>query len=60
MKETENAYRIFVGKPIEQRPLGRARSKTEDNIKICVMKFYLGDGRWMELDLYCARIGLWC
>jgi hypothetical protein len=28
------AYRIMVGKPEEQRPLGRARRSWVDNIKI--------------------------
>jgi hypothetical protein len=29
-----NAYRILVGKPEEERPLGRPRSRWVDNIKI--------------------------
>jgi hypothetical protein len=30
----QNAYRILVGKPGGKRPLGRPRSRWEDNIKI--------------------------
>jgi hypothetical protein len=29
-----NAYRILVGKPEEERPLGRPRRRWEDNIKM--------------------------
>jgi hypothetical protein len=32
--EKWNVYRILVGKPEGKRPLGRARSKWVDNIKI--------------------------
>jgi hypothetical protein len=32
--EKRNAYRIFVGKPEEERPLGRPRRRWVDNIKI--------------------------
>ncbi|PNF21716.1 hypothetical protein B7P43_G10362, partial [Cryptotermes secundus] len=34
MGETRNAYRILVGKPEGKRPLGRPRSRWEDNIKM--------------------------
>ena len=27
------AYRLWVGKPVEKRPLGRRRRRREDNIK---------------------------
>jgi hypothetical protein len=33
MGETRNAYRIFVGKPEEKRPLGKPRRRWVDNIK---------------------------
>jgi hypothetical protein len=33
MGETRNAYRIFVGKPEGNRPLGRPRCRWVDNIK---------------------------
>jgi hypothetical protein len=32
--EKRNAYRILVGKPEEKRPLGRARRRWVDNIKM--------------------------
>jgi hypothetical protein len=34
MGETSNVYRILVGKPEGKRPLGRARRRLVDNIKI--------------------------
>jgi hypothetical protein len=34
MGEDRNAYRILVGKPEGKRPLGRPRSRWEDNIKL--------------------------
>jgi hypothetical protein len=32
--ERRGAYRILMGKPEEKRPLGRPRSRWEDNIKM--------------------------
>jgi hypothetical protein len=34
MEEMRNAYKVFVGKPEGKRPLGRPRSRLEDNIKM--------------------------
>jgi hypothetical protein len=34
MGETRNAYRILVGKPEGNRPLGRLRRRWMDNIKM--------------------------
>jgi hypothetical protein len=34
MGEKKNAYRVFVGKPEGERPLGRRRRRWEDNIKL--------------------------
>jgi hypothetical protein len=32
--ENRNAYRILVGKPEAERPLGRSRRRWEDNIRM--------------------------
>ena len=34
MDQSRNAYRVLVGKPEEQTPLGRPRRTWEDNIKM--------------------------
>jgi hypothetical protein len=34
MVKKKGAYRVFVGKPEERRPLGRLRRRWEDNIKM--------------------------
>jgi hypothetical protein len=41
MGEGRSVYRILVGKPEGQRPLGRPRSRWEDNIKIDFRKWYV-------------------
>jgi hypothetical protein len=45
MGEKRNAYRILVGKPEENRPLGRPRHRWVDNIKM-----YLREGGWDGID----------
>jgi hypothetical protein len=34
MRDMQNAYNIFVGKPEGMRPLSRLRCRWEDNIKM--------------------------
>jgi hypothetical protein len=34
MRERRGVYRVLVGKPEGQKPLGRSRRRREDNIKI--------------------------
>jgi hypothetical protein len=45
--ETRNAYRILVGKPEGNRPLGRPRCRSVDNIKIDLKRDGIG---WYGLD----------
>jgi hypothetical protein len=40
-----NAYRTFVGNPEGKRPLGRHRSRWDDNIKICLREI-----GWVRMD----------
>jgi hypothetical protein len=42
MGEKRNAYKILVGKPEGKRPLGKARRRWMDNIKICVKRDRMG------------------
>jgi hypothetical protein len=44
--EKSNAYRIFVGKPEVMRPLGRPRSRWEENIKMYLREIRV---RWYGL-----------
>ena len=41
-------HRVLVGKPEGKRPLGRPRSRWEDNIKMD-LQAVVGGGDWMEL-----------
>jgi hypothetical protein len=45
MEEMRNAYNIFFGKPEGKRPLGRSRSRLEDNIRMD-----LRDIGWEDVD----------
>jgi hypothetical protein len=47
MEEKRNSCRILVGKPEGKRPLGRTRSRWEDNIKIDLKRNSMG---WYGLD----------
>jgi hypothetical protein len=53
MGEGRAMYRISVGKPKGKRPLGRPRSRWEDNIKI--FKKWDGDMDWIDLAQYRDR-----
>jgi len=34
MEEMRNAYKMLLGKPHEERPVGRSRCRWEDNIRM--------------------------
>ena len=42
-------HRVLVGKPEGKRPLGRLRSRWEDNTKMDLQEVGKGCGDWMEL-----------
>jgi hypothetical protein len=44
MEERIGAYRALVGKPMGRRPLGRPRSRWEDNIKMGLREVGWGHG----------------
>jgi len=48
MGEGRGVQRVLVGTPEEKRPLGRPRSRWEDNIKMDLWEVE-GVGDWMEL-----------
>jgi hypothetical protein len=49
MEEDRGVHRVLVGRPEGMRPLGRPRSKWEDNIKMELQEVGGGRGDWMEL-----------
>jgi hypothetical protein len=49
MGETRNAYRILVGKPEGERPLGRPRCRWVDNIKMDLREIGWDGMDWTKL-----------
>jgi len=48
MEESRSIFKILTGKPIGKRPLGRPRSRWEDNIKIDLEDIYINAGNWVD------------
>jgi hypothetical protein len=48
-KENRNAYRILMGKPWTNRPLGRLRCRWENNIKMDLRDLGRGSIDWIDL-----------
>ena len=49
MDQSRNAYRVLVGKPEENRPLGRPRRRWEDNIRMYLREVDCDPGEWIDL-----------
>ncbi|KAJ4451807.1 hypothetical protein ANN_03281 [Periplaneta americana] len=49
MGESRNAYRVLVGRPEENRPLGRPRRRWEDNIKMDLREVEYDGREWINL-----------
>jgi hypothetical protein len=49
MGELRGAYNILVGRPEGRRPLGRPRSRWEDNIQMDLWEIGFGDVDWIHL-----------
>ena len=49
VRERRGVYRILVGKPDRNRPLGRPKRRWEDNIKMDLEEVGRDCGDWMEL-----------
>jgi hypothetical protein len=47
--EERSTYRLLVGKPVGERPLGRLRHKWIDNIKMDLVEIGLGGVDWIVL-----------
>jgi hypothetical protein len=49
MGDWRGVYRVLVGKPEGQRPLGRPRCRWEDNMKVDLQEVGCGGMDWFEL-----------
>ncbi|KAJ4451152.1 hypothetical protein ANN_02594 [Periplaneta americana] len=49
MGESRNAYRVLVGRPEGERPLGRPRRRWEDNIKMDLREVGYDRREWINL-----------
>ena len=49
MGEKRGEYRVLVGKPEGKRPLGRPRSRWEDNMKMDLQEVGCGGMDWIKL-----------
>ena len=48
MEEGSSAFKILTGKPTGKRPLGRPRSRWEDNIRIDIEEICINAGKWVD------------
>ena len=49
MRERRGVYGVLVGKSEEKRPLGRTRSRWEDNIKMDLQELGCGGTDWIDV-----------
>jgi hypothetical protein len=47
--EGRSVYRVLVGRPEGKRPLGRPRSRWEDNIKMDLREIGIDGANWIQL-----------
>jgi hypothetical protein len=55
MGEGRVVYRVLVGKPEGKRPLGRPRSRWEDNIKMDLRDIGIDEANWIRLAQHTVR-----
>ena len=48
MVEGRNAFKISTGKPTGKRPLGRPRSRWEDNIRMDLKEIGINTRNWID------------
>ena len=46
MEKGRSDFKIFTGKPTGKRPLGRPRSRWEDNIRMDLEEICINAGNW--------------
>jgi hypothetical protein len=47
--EGRGVYRVLVGRSVSKKPLGRPRSRWEDNIKMDLMEIEIDGANWIRL-----------
>jgi hypothetical protein len=47
--EGRGVYRVLVGRPEGERPLGRPRRRWEDNIKLDLKEIVIDGANWIQL-----------
>jgi hypothetical protein len=55
MGEMRGVYRVLVGKPEGKRPIGRHRSRWDDDIKMYLQEVRCGGVDWIDLAHYRDR-----
>ena len=48
MEESRSAFKFLTGRPTGKRPLGRPRSRWEDNIKMDLEEIGINAGNWVD------------
>ena len=48
MEEGRSAFKILTGKPTGKRPLGMARRRWEDNIRMDLEEIGISEGNWVD------------
>jgi hypothetical protein len=51
MREERKVYKVLVGKPEGNRPLGRPRGRREKGIRMDLEEIGCGGGGWIGFDL---------
>jgi hypothetical protein len=49
MEEGRGVYRVLIGRPKVERPLGRSRHRWEDNIKLDMREIGIDGVNWIQL-----------
>jgi hypothetical protein len=49
MGEGRSVYKVLVGRPEGERPLGRPRHRWEDNIKMDIREIVIDGANWIRL-----------
>jgi hypothetical protein len=49
MGERRGVYRVLVGRPEGERPVGRPRRRWEDNIKLDLREIGIDEPKWIRL-----------